>query len=120
MQFDKQTSGNSRKFRKDLYVIYHGIFHGIFMVTTKVDKMGRTVIPSSIRKILNLKEGDRVEWSLEEGKVVVRKKLPMDRDAIKKRFNELRRKAPDCFTEEEEEAEDKWALEKWALAKLGL
>jgi len=103
-----------------IYILYHGIFHGICMVTTKVDKMGRTVIPSYIRKILDLKEGDRVEWSVEEGKVVVRKKLPIDKDAIKKRFNELKKKAPDCFTEEEEEVEDKWALEEWALAKLGL
>ena len=53
-----------------------------------------------------------------KGKVVVRKKLPIDKDAIKKRFNELKKKAPDCFTEEE--VEDKWALEEWALAKLGL
>jgi len=89
------------------------------MIMTKVDKMGRTVIPSPIRKILDLKEGDYVEWSVEEGRIVIRKKLSLDRNTIRKRFRELREKAPDCFTEEEE-AEDKWALEEWALAKLGL
>jgi len=31
------------------------------MITTKVDKMGRTVIPSLIRRMLNIKEGDYVE-----------------------------------------------------------
>ncbi len=89
------------------------------MVVTKVDKMGRTVIPSSVRRILGVKEGDYVEWIIENGRVIVRKKLELDEDAVRRRFEELRLRAPECFTEEEEE-EDKWALEHWALAKLGL
>jgi len=44
----------------------------------------------------------------------------MDREAIKRRFNELRKSAPKCFTEREREGEDKWGLREWALAKLGL
>jgi len=103
-----------------LYPSYHGIFHGISsMITTKVDKMGRTVIPSPVRKVLGIKEGDYVEWIIEEGRVIVRKKLEVNEDLIRRRFEELRRKAPECFTEKEE-GEDKWALEYWALAKLGL
>jgi len=105
-----------------LYILslYHGIFHGgKNMNLTKVDKMGRTVIPSNIRKILNIKEGDYIEWTIENNKVIVRKKASIDKNLIKKRFEELRKKAPKCFTEEEVE-EDKWALEEWALAKLGL
>jgi len=88
------------------------------MNLTKVDKMGRTVIPSGIRKILNIKEGDYIEWTIENNKIIIRKKMPIDKNLIKKRFEELRKKAPECFTEEEVE-EDKWALREWALAKLG-
>jgi len=89
------------------------------LITTKVDKMGRTVIPSPIRKILGIREGDHVEWVIEEGRVVVRKKIQVNEDAVRRRFKELRAKAPKCFIEKEER-EDKWALEYWALAKLGL
>jgi len=89
------------------------------MVLAKVDKMGRTVIPSEIRKILEIKEGDYIEWTIENNKVIVRKKISVDKNFIKKRLEELRKKAPECFTEEEVE-EDKWALREWALAKLGL
>ena len=88
------------------------------MVLTKVDKVGRTVIPSEIRKILEIKEGDYIEWTIENNKVIVRKKISVDKNFIKKRLEELRKKAPECFTEEEVE-EDKWALREWALAKLG-
>ena len=80
------------------------------MNLTKVDKMGRTVIPSGIRKILNIKEGDYIEWTIENNKVIIRKKMPIDKNLIKKRFEELRKKAPQCFTEEV--GEDKWALER--------
>jgi len=92
------------------------------MITTKVDKMGRTVVPSAIRKILGIKEGDQLEWSVEGGKVVVRKRMPVDKSAIRKRFEKLKKKAPECFTEkvDENEDEDKWGLKEWALTKLGL
>ncbi|MHA1581446.1 MAG: hypothetical protein ACTSYM_02940 [Candidatus Baldrarchaeia archaeon] len=46
-----------------------------------------------------------------------KKKLSTNKSLIKRRFEELRRKAPECFTKEEME-EDKWALKEWALAKL--
>ena len=105
----------------DIFIyFFHGIYHGEKMITTKVDKMGRTVIPSPIRKMLNIKEGDYVEWIVDDDKVFVRKRLVIDREAIKRRFNELRKSAPKCFTEKEREEEDKWGLREWALAKLGL
>ena len=90
-----------------------------FMLTSKIDKMGRTVIPSLIRKVLDLKEGDYVEWLIDEGRVVIRKKIQVDKTIIKRRFEELRKKAPECFVGGKE-VEDKWALKEWALVKLGL
>ncbi|MCD6513791.1 MAG: AbrB/MazE/SpoVT family DNA-binding domain-containing protein [Candidatus Odinarchaeota archaeon] len=90
------------------------------MITTKVDKMGRTVIPSKIRKLLNLKEGDLIEWIIENNKIVIKKYLHIDKTVIENRFNLLKQKAPKCFTEKEDEEEDKWASKEWALAKLGL
>lgn len=89
------------------------------MIRTKIDKMGRTVIPSPIRRFLEIKEGDYVEWLVEDNKVIVRKKLNLDEERIKARFRELRSRAPRCFVEEAEE-EDKWGLREWSLAKLGL
>jgi len=48
-----------------------------------------------------------------------KKKVSTNKSLIKRRLEELRRKAPECFTREEVE-ENKWALREWALAKLGL
>jgi len=84
------------------------------VILTKVDKMGRTVIPSEIRRILEIKEGDYIEWTIENNKVIVKKKISVDKNLIRSRFEELRKKAPKCFTEEEVEED------KWMLAKLGL
>ncbi len=40
-----------------------------------------------------------------------KKKVSTNKSLFKRRFEELRRKAPKCFTEEEVE-EDKWALRR--------
>ena len=45
-----------------------------------------------------------------------KKKLSTNKSLIKRRFEELRRKAPECFTKEEME-EDKWALAKLELSE---
>jgi len=60
--------------------------------------------------MLNIDRGDKI--------IDRKKKVSTNKSLIKKRLEELRRKAPECFTEEEVE-EDKWALKEWALAKLG-
>ncbi|MGI8575636.1 MAG: AbrB/MazE/SpoVT family DNA-binding domain-containing protein [Egibacteraceae bacterium] len=41
-------------------------------VRRKVDDLGRVVIPSSIRKLLDIREGDEVEVHVEDGQVVMR------------------------------------------------
>ncbi|MGQ4834179.1 MAG: AbrB/MazE/SpoVT family DNA-binding domain-containing protein [Candidatus Asgardarchaeia archaeon] len=90
------------------------------MITTKVDKMGRTVIPSKIRKLLNLKEGDVIEWIIENNRIIIKKYMHIDKTVVEDRFNRLKQEAPKCFTEKEKTEEDKWASKEWALAKLGL
>jgi len=40
---------------------------------TKLDGNHRTTVPREVRRLLELKPGDRVEWLFEGGKVVVRK-----------------------------------------------
>lgn len=37
----------------------------------KIDVLGRIVIPAEIRKSLNLKEGDKLGVSLDEGRIVL-------------------------------------------------
>ena len=89
------------------------------MGESKVDKMGVTIIPNSIRKMFRIKQGDELEWTIEEGKIVVRKKLLIKRDIVESRFEELRKSAPECFTEKESEDEDEWILKELALRKSG-
>ncbi len=90
------------------------------MLETKIDKMGRTVIPSEIRKMLNIKEGDYVEWRIEGNKIIIKKKNETDKEAITRWFETLRKKAPKCFVKENDKEESKWVSKEWALAKLGL
>jgi len=38
---------------------------------SKVFGRGKTQVPSDVRKLLGLKDGDKIVWKLENGKVVV-------------------------------------------------
>jgi len=88
---------------------------------SKVDKMGRTTIPSKIRKFLGIKDGDTIEWIIRGDSVIVRKSI-QGIGNVRDRFNRLRKRAPECFVYDEklEESELVKGLERWALAKLGL
>lgn len=43
-----------------------------------IDEMGRVEIPREFRKMLDLKEGARIELGIENGKVIISKYLPME------------------------------------------
>jgi AbrB family looped-hinge helix DNA binding protein len=40
---------------------------------TKLGRDLRTTVPREVRKILDIKEGDTVEWVFEYGKIIVRR-----------------------------------------------
>lgn len=40
---------------------------------TKLGKFNRTTVPESVRKLLQVKEGDYVEWIFNDGRILVRK-----------------------------------------------
>jgi len=44
------------------------------LARTKVDRQYRTTVPREVRRILEVGRGDEVEWLLEDGMVVVRKR----------------------------------------------
>jgi len=44
------------------------------LAVTRVGRYYRTTIPREVRKILGLSSGDSVEWVLEDGKIVLRKR----------------------------------------------
>jgi len=43
------------------------------LATTRIGKYYRTTVPREVRKILEVKENDEIEWVLEDGKIIVRK-----------------------------------------------
>jgi len=43
------------------------------LAKSKLWGKGHTTVPSEVRKILNLRNGDYIEWIYENGKIVVRK-----------------------------------------------
>lgn len=43
------------------------------LAKTRVGKYYRTTVPREVRKILEIKENDLVEWILEKDKIVIRK-----------------------------------------------
>lgn len=43
-----------------------------------IDEMGRVEIPREFRKMLDLKEGARIELGIDNGKVIISKYLPME------------------------------------------
>jgi len=87
--------------------------------TIRVDKQGRLVLPSRIRKSLGLKEGATVSIRLDGSKLVLE---PVFED-LRKTVDEwkdmaLKLKA-EAFTEEAEESW-KWMSREYARSKLGL
>ena len=43
------------------------------LAKTRIGKYYRTTVPREVRKILEVKENDMVEWVLEKDKIIVRK-----------------------------------------------
>jgi len=45
----------------------------VILASTKLGRYNRTTVPSDVRKLLGLSEGDDVLWVLEEGRIVIEK-----------------------------------------------
>lgn len=43
----------------------------VVLASTKLGRYNRTTVPSEVRKLLGLSEGDEVLWVLEEGRIVI-------------------------------------------------
>jgi len=43
------------------------------LARTRIDKNNRTTVPREVRKLLEINNGDSIEWVYEEGHVYVRK-----------------------------------------------
>ena len=43
------------------------------LAKTRIGKYFRTTVPREVRKILEIKENDIVEWVLEDNRIIVRK-----------------------------------------------
>lgn len=89
------------------------------MWKTKVDKLGRTSIPSEIRKRLNIMENDEIFWILENDRAYIVKQNEVNVEDV---IAWLKSNAPKCFTSDEKLEEfDKWGMDKaWMEKKLGL
>ncbi|MFC5971683.1 AbrB/MazE/SpoVT family DNA-binding domain-containing protein [Halomarina salina] len=47
-----------------------------YLTDTKVSEKNLTTVPKPVRNFLGVGAGDRVEWHVEEGSIVVRKQDP--------------------------------------------
>ncbi|RLF08565.1 MAG: hypothetical protein DRJ69_06160 [Thermoprotei archaeon] len=94
------------------------------MATSVVDEQGKVRIPEEVRRQMDLRAGDTLVWIPLGSTALVRKKGKTSVEDIRRRIDELRRKAPECFVADEGElppvSPDVEALREWALAKLGL
>lgn len=45
---------------------------------SKIDNKGRILIPSEIRKLLNIKSGERLLFQIQEDKIILRKSTSME------------------------------------------
>lgn len=60
-------------------------------ISRKIDELGRIVIPIEIRKALNFKEGENIEFSIDHNKLLLKKKsiIQSNIDIIKDMENSL-------------------------------
>ncbi|MDJ0270531.1 MAG: AbrB/MazE/SpoVT family DNA-binding domain-containing protein [Aigarchaeota archaeon] len=84
-----------------------------------IDRQGRLVLPSHIRKLLGLKEGGRVTIRL-DGRRAVLEPEPVDyKERVQEWVNSALALKAEAFTEESEESW-KWMSREYARRKLGL
>jgi AbrB family looped-hinge helix DNA binding protein len=43
------------------------------LTNTKISEKNLTTVPTSVRNFLDIGAGDRVEWHVEEGQIIVKK-----------------------------------------------
>ena len=48
------------------------------LTDTKISEKNLTTVPKPVRNFLDVGAGDRVEWHVEDGHIVVRKQEPAD------------------------------------------
>ena len=92
-----------------------------------IHKVTELIRSSKIQELDSLKLLNESLWALVWsliGSIAIVKETRTDVEKIRKRIDELRRKAPECFTVGDEElppaSPASEALREWALAKLGL
>ena len=94
------------------------------MATSVVDEQGKVRIPEEVKRQMDLRAGDILVWIPLGSTALVRKEGKTSIEDVRRRIDELRRKAPECFVAGEEElppaSPEVEALREWALAKLGL
>lgn len=103
---------------------WNSIFHSIddYMTSrTKISTQGRTVIPVEIRRKLDIREGEEVEWTLDEGVIVVRpvreEKTPDEiMRYLKDHPAEIKAVEPKAVPLDPERR----MMDEWARRKLGL
>jgi len=57
-----------------IFISFLTCFFSRYSAVTHIGKYYRTTIPGEVKKILELKENDEIEWVLESDKIIVRKK----------------------------------------------
>ena len=49
-----------------------------YLTDTKVSEKNLTTVPKPVRNFLGVSEGDRIEWHVEDGHIIVQKADPDD------------------------------------------
>lgn len=44
------------------------------LAVTRIGKYYRTTVPREVRKLLNIKENDEIEWIFEDSRIIIKKK----------------------------------------------
>lgn len=52
-------------------------------LTSRLTSKGQATIPVEVRKMLRLKQGDRIQFEMSKGKVLLRRAEPLDRAFLK-------------------------------------
>ena len=64
-------------YRRNYRILYKQVISGLprlqrkLLKITIIGKYNRTTVPGEVRKLLGLKEGDKIAWYYENGKIIV-------------------------------------------------
>ena len=86
----------------------------------KIDKQGRLVIPSSVRRAMGIRGETEGVLKVRRGKIIIEIVEKDIKESVEKWYEEMKKVKVRAFSSNEDISRSKWMSDEYAKKKLGL